>query len=152
MHHLVGGTLFVTLEPCNKRGLISNSHPKTPKIPCAVRCLESGIAHIYVGSYDCDKAIRGQGCKILRTGIYEFQLKGGKPMGDGLLALEEYFKEKGYIFLDEGNIRKYVIREGGIKVSRFDVDLSYEIYNLYSEFQNKKVVDYYPGSYHVDFD
>src|SRR5687768_13717923 len=37
-----GATLFVTLEPCTRRG--------TEKIPCAVRVAESGIKNVCIGT------------------------------------------------------------------------------------------------------
>ncbi len=46
-------TLFVTLEPCTRRG--------KDKIPCAVRVAESGIKKIVIGTLDPNPHITGRG-------------------------------------------------------------------------------------------
>lgn len=48
-----GSSLFVTLEPCTRRG--------RGKIPCAVRVAESGIKEIYIGTLDPNPHITGRG-------------------------------------------------------------------------------------------
>ena len=48
-----GTILFVTLEPCTRRG----KH----KIPCAVRVAQSGISRIYIGTLDPNPHISGRG-------------------------------------------------------------------------------------------
>jgi pyrimidine deaminase RibD-like protein len=45
--------LFVTLEPCIKRGV--------GKVPCAVRIQQSGIRTVYIGTLDPDPKITGKG-------------------------------------------------------------------------------------------
>ncbi|NOY83267.1 MAG: hypothetical protein GXO96_00335 [Nitrospirae bacterium] len=51
--NLVGCTLFVTLEPCIKRG--------REKVPCAVRVARAGIKNVYIGTLDPDPRITGRG-------------------------------------------------------------------------------------------
>lgn len=46
-------TLFVTLEPCIRRG--------PDKIPCAVRVRQAGIKKVYIGTLDPDPRITGRG-------------------------------------------------------------------------------------------
>ena len=48
-----GTILFVTLEPCTRRG--------KEKIPCAVRVAQSGISRIYIGTLDPNPQITGRG-------------------------------------------------------------------------------------------
>jgi pyrimidine deaminase RibD-like protein len=50
---LNGKTLFVTLEPCTRRGL--------GKIPCAVRVGNSGIKRVFIGTIDPNPSICGRG-------------------------------------------------------------------------------------------
>jgi pyrimidine deaminase RibD-like protein len=52
-----GATVFSTLEPCSQR-----NHPK---IPCAQRLAEAGVAVVYVGIYDPNPVIYRQGWKML---------------------------------------------------------------------------------------
>lgn len=46
-------TLFVTLEPCIRRG--------PEKVPCAIRVAEAGIKTVYIGTLDPDPRITGRG-------------------------------------------------------------------------------------------
>lgn len=46
-------TLFVTLEPCTRRG--------EKKVPCAIRVAESGIKKIFIGTLDPNFHITGRG-------------------------------------------------------------------------------------------
>ena len=54
----VGGTLYVTLEPCTKR--------ERPKKPCAQRALEKGIARVVIGIFDPNPEICSRGVTYLR--------------------------------------------------------------------------------------
>lgn len=124
---LKGGTLFVTLEPCNKRKYYCQNpacddnckHDKSvPKIPCAVRCLESGINRIYISNADTDQTVLNKGIFILKTGTYPIEIdsKNKYVLHDskeehrakeerGLELLEEYFKSKSYSF------KNYLIKD-----------------------------------------
>ena len=58
---LEGATVFTTLEPCTTR--------RSPeKIPCAQRLVQSGVAVVYVGSYDPNPKINRVGWKTLIDG------------------------------------------------------------------------------------
>ena len=52
-----GGTLYVTLEPCNHSG-------RTP--PCTEAVLAAGIARVFVGVADPNPKVRGGGARRLR--------------------------------------------------------------------------------------
>src|ERR1700694_2074978 len=55
-------TLFVTLEPCTRRG--------AGKIPCAVRVANSGIRRVYIGTIDPNPSICGRGeLHLLNQGL-----------------------------------------------------------------------------------
>lgn len=53
-----GGTIYVTLEPCNHYG-------KTP--PCTEAILQAGIQHVVIGSLDPDPQVSGQGIARLQS-------------------------------------------------------------------------------------
>jgi diaminohydroxyphosphoribosylaminopyrimidine deaminase/5-amino-6-(5-phosphoribosylamino)uracil reductase len=68
-----GGTLYVTLEPCNHQG-------KTP--PCTEAILKSGLKRVVVGMRDPNPEVRGGGCEYLRekglsvsTGVLEAECR-----------------------------------------------------------------------------
>jgi pyrimidine deaminase RibD-like protein len=59
---LRGKTLFVTLEPCTRRGV--------GKIPCAVRVGSSGVRRVYIGTIDPNPSICGRGeLHLLNQGL-----------------------------------------------------------------------------------
>jgi len=143
MHLLKGGTLYVTLEPCNKRNPIgvAEGAKGQPKIPCAVRCVEAGLENIYLGSFDYHERVLGKGREILETGEYKFILDKGKHIGadakeiKGAELLEEYLKKYPLVASDRTQ-RTYKIGEP-INIQFFDRDLMKEVYDLNVEFQRK---------------
>lgn len=52
-----GGTLYVTLEPCNHRGRTE---------PCTPRVIESGVARVVIGIRDPNPDVEGGGVELLR--------------------------------------------------------------------------------------
>ena len=57
-----GSTLYVTLEPCTKRG--------DGKTPCADRIVDAGLARVFIGIHDTNPDIYGRGEeKLKREGI-----------------------------------------------------------------------------------
>lgn len=131
---LDGGTLYVTLEPCNSRNPYLDGDERKPKIPCAVRCVEVGIKRIFIGSYDYNPKVRTKGEEILRTGIYTFQLDNGK-ISETLIPLKEHFDHNGYDSIQTKNEIKYKIGSP-IEVIPFDFDLREEILELNACFLN----------------
>jgi pyrimidine deaminase RibD-like protein len=58
-----GSTLYVTLEPCSKRG--------DGKTPCADRVVAAGIQHVVIGIHDPNPDIYGRGKEKLKRGGVE---------------------------------------------------------------------------------
>lgn len=146
---VVYGTLYVTLEPCNKRGYFLDGMENKPKIPCAVRCVEAGISNIYIGTHDPDAKVNWKGAKTLKTGCYEFELdKNRKPIGNEKekLAAEllmQYFIDRGYFFTENKNFKIFKIGNP-VKVNFFHPDLALEIMKINKEFIGHRVPDAYP--------
>jgi|ERR1043166_114524 pyrimidine deaminase RibD-like protein len=126
---LNGGALFVTLEPCNKRGFYLDGADRKPKIPCAVRCVEAGIKTVYIGALDFNKKVYKKGLAILETGEYSFDLDA---LDEGSTSLERYFSER-YDHVTIGRIKTYTIGKP-VTVARFDDDLVEEICEINSVF------------------
>jgi len=59
-----GGTMYVTLEPCNTYG-------KTP--PCTQAVSEAGLNKVVIGAYDPNPAVSGRGVTALRAGNVEVE-------------------------------------------------------------------------------
>lgn len=74
-----GGTLFVSLEPCNHHGL-------TP--PCTAAILAAGIRRVVVGMRDADPRARGRGPRFLR--------RAGIDVSVGVLAKEALAVNEAY--------------------------------------------------------
>jgi pyrimidine deaminase RibD-like protein len=142
---LIGGTLFVTLEPCNHRTLSCKlpdcidkycEHDDVElKIPCAVRCLESGISTIYVANFDTNKTVQDEGIKILQSGCYTFYLKNGNfcyKTQKGEMIPEE---EISSVFHDPEQQKKAKksIRAQKLLKERFEREMHYEIVYISDE-------------------
>ena len=127
-----GGTLYVTLEPCNKRG--------AKKIPCAVRCVEAGISKIYIGTHDPDESVKWKGITTLKTGTYSFKVDNNdyimkKYDADKKadIMLMKHFNSKKYSSIYENGLKIYKIGNS-VEVRFFHPDLSIEIMQLNKEF------------------
>ncbi len=138
LHLVKDGVLYVTLEPCNKRGFWLDGNEKKPKIPCAVRCVEAGFKKVYIGSLDFNKEVYEKGKKILESGKFIFPLKNGCHIGslkqiEAAKILENYFKNKKYP--SEKFSDKIVYQIGNqIEVHDFEPDLIEEVRGLNAEF------------------
>jgi pyrimidine deaminase RibD-like protein len=130
MRFVDGGTLFVTLEPCNKRGFYLDAKGGKPKIPCAVRCVEAGIKTVYIGALDFNKNVYKKGQAILESGRYSFDMD---HLDEASKLLDAYFDSKGYAYEISGKTKTYKIG-APVKVSRFDDDLIEEICEINSFF------------------
>lgn len=146
-----GGTLYVTLEPCNKRGFYTENGVEKPKIPCAVRCVEVGIQKIYIGTRDPDATVNWKGANTLNSGTYSFDIdKKNNPLGK-----DDNEKKAASLLMDEFDRRKYTyIQESGKKVYKigtpveinlFHHDLSLEVMLLNKEFLKGKEEDAFPS-------
>lgn len=60
-----GGTLYVTLEPCNHTG-------RTP--PCTQAVIESGVARVVIGIRDPNPSVKGGGARFLRERGIEVEI------------------------------------------------------------------------------
>lgn len=139
IHLLKDGTLYVTLEPCNKRGYYLDGEKERAKVPCAVRCIESGAKMVYIGSLDDNKQVFKKGETILRTGKYIFELQNGLHTGSqkeqrASELLEEYFRdEKKYPSEKFDDKIIYTIGEP-VNPKYFDSDLMEEVRTINSYF------------------
>jgi tRNA(Arg) A34 adenosine deaminase TadA/DNA-directed RNA polymerase specialized sigma24 family protein len=132
------GVLYVTLEPCNKRGFWLDGGLKKPKIPCAVRCVEAGFKKVYIGSLDDNKEVYKKGKEILESGKFIFPLEKGCHIGtpkqiEAAELLKDYFESKDYPYELYSN--KIVFQIGNpIEVHDFEADLIEEVRKLNSAF------------------
>ncbi|MBP9477069.1 MAG: bifunctional diaminohydroxyphosphoribosylaminopyrimidine deaminase/5-amino-6-(5-phosphoribosylamino)uracil reductase RibD [Sebaldella sp.] len=87
-----GADIYVTLEPCSHYG-------KTP--PCTERVIKSGIKRCFIGSYDSNPLVSGQGIKKLRENNIEVEVGIQRETCDSLNKIFfKYIKEKKpYLFL-----------------------------------------------------
>lgn len=108
-HNIIGGSLFVTLEPCSNRG--------GGKQPCAVRISKSPVKTVYIGIVDANENILQKGIEIIRSGIYTFD----KPDLGNTSISSEGSKWLFSHFMDEMKISKKnaetvdIILEGRLK-------------------------------------
>lgn len=59
-----GATIYVTLEPCAHTVRTDGS----PRTPCALRCLDAGVARVVCALTDPDPRVAGRGFERLRAG------------------------------------------------------------------------------------
>lgn len=139
LHLVKDGVLYVTLEPCNKRGFWLDGKEEKPKIPCAVRCLEAGLRKVFIGSIDENIKVKNKGKEILEKGQYTFSMKDGKIFGKTDKEtkeeelLEKYFQGKNYSSEDIEDKRVYTIGKP-VEVHDFEHELIEEVRRLNSDF------------------
>lgn len=138
LHHYKDGVLYVTLEPCNKRGYWLDGNIKKPKIPCAVRCVEAGFRKIYIGSLDDNIEVYNKGKEILESGKFIFSLVNGAHIGnnkqiEAAKLLEEYFINKNYSYTRNADEMVFQIGHP-IEVHDYECDLIEEVRKLNSFF------------------
>jgi pyrimidine deaminase RibD-like protein len=112
------GSLFITLEPGASR--------ITSQLPCAVRCLESGIRNICIGTVNIDRNASGAGINILETGCYTFDKSISFYQSPAVKELITYFRSKGYEETESVSEHCFFIAKP-LTVSYFYPDLSLEI-------------------------
>lgn len=146
-NRIKGGVVYVTLEPCHKRGnyKCESTNELKPKIPCAVRCVESGISKIFIAHHDPDETVKGNGIETLQTGEYKFKKEKGKLVKNGFPDIEsaktlaKYFEDKESCtkLVDSENELVYKIGSP-IEVEFFHTDIAIQIMKINSDFlQNK---------------
>ena len=77
-------TLFVTLEPCIRRG--------PEKIPCAVRIQRAGIKNLYIGTLDPDPNITGRGAMYLTYAGVKVDFFPSSLADEFRMASDAFFK------------------------------------------------------------
>lgn len=148
---IIDGKVFVTLEPCHKRGKWQDDNGSWhPKIPCAVRCVESGISSICIATHDPDEDVRGAGIETLKTGIYRFKKLNNRELdstgfgddeGDELRGVDllcKYFKDKGYRIISDTQDELVFQIGKPIEVSYFHTDVAVDIMKINREFLQSK--------------
>lgn len=130
-----GGKLYVTLEPCNARGI--------GKIPCAARCVLMKLKTVYIGNLDLNKSVTNEGVKILRTGIIKFE-KNQTAIIESFkqqvleqfnYPIEEIIKnDDDYIFFKIGE---------PLEVKNFDLDLNMQLLYINGTFQGDQAPQHF---------
>ena len=87
---LSGATVYTTLEPCSRR-----NHPK---VPCAQRLVERGVAEVVIGIYDPNPKIYREGWRILRD--------GGVRLRDFPPELRAEIRADNHLFLEQFRISR----------------------------------------------
>jgi pyrimidine deaminase RibD-like protein len=82
---LSGVTVYTTLEPCTTRN--------DPKVPCADRLIQRGVARVIVGMLDPNPEIMGRGLTRLRESGIEIGLFPGEMMSRVEEANAEFRKQ-----------------------------------------------------------
>ena len=136
-----GGTLYVTLEPCNQRYFTSGDEAK---IPCAVRCVMAGIERIFIGTRDPDESVNWGGATTLDTGSYAFDVNAdgvslymNSKKGKALSLLMKVFDDRGFSWeLKDG--KKIYDLQHKVITRFFHPDLALEVMLLNREFLQGK--------------
>jgi pyrimidine deaminase RibD-like protein len=83
---VVGATVYATLEPCTTR--------HHPKVPCAVRLAERGVARVFIGMLDPNPDIRGMGKMALSDANIETQLFPQNLMAEVAELNRDFIREQ----------------------------------------------------------
>ncbi len=88
----MGGTLYVTLEPCSHYG-------KTP--PCTDAIIQAGVKRVVIGSIDPDTRVNGLGIKLLKKAGVDVEI--GLLQEDVKKSIPSFLARNSFFHKEENN-------------------------------------------------